>query len=83
MGGVYLTLSMSLDGYVAGPGDDVEALHRWLFNGDSPSRHGHGLRLSKASRELIDETLDETGATVAGRRTYELADVPRDVPNAV
>ena len=28
VGDVYLTLSMSLDGYIAGPGDDVEALHR-------------------------------------------------------
>jgi FAD/FMN-containing dehydrogenase len=30
MGDVYLSLSMSLDGYVAGPGDDVQARHRWL-----------------------------------------------------
>ena len=73
MGNVYLSLSMSLDGYVAGPRDDVEPLHRWLFDGDRPSRHGHGLRLTETSRELIDETIDETGATVAGRRTYELA----------
>lgn len=34
MGVVFLALSMSLDGYVAGPDDDVEPLHRWLFNGD-------------------------------------------------
>jgi dihydrofolate reductase len=73
MGDVYLSLSMSLDGYVAGPGDDVEALHRWLFDGDYPSPHGNGLRLSEPSRAVIDETLDATGATVAGRRTYELS----------
>ena len=73
MGDVYLSLSMSLDGYVAGPGDDVEALHRWLFDSDSPSPHGNGLCLSEPSRALIDETLDATGATVAGRRTYEVS----------
>jgi hypothetical protein len=30
-GDVFLTLSMSLDGYVAGLSDNVEPLHRWLF----------------------------------------------------
>jgi dihydrofolate reductase len=74
MGDVYLSLSMSLDGYVAGPGDDVEAWHRWLFDGDSPCPHGNGLRLSVPSRVVIDETLDASGATVADRRTYEVPD---------
>jgi hypothetical protein len=74
MGDVYLSLSMSLDGYVAGPGDDVEAWHRWLFDGDSPCPHGNGLRLSVPSRAVIDETLDASGATVADRRTYEVPD---------
>jgi dihydrofolate reductase len=73
MGEVYLSVSMSLDGYVAGPGDDVEALHRWLFDGGNPSPHGDGLRLSEPSCAVIDETLDATGATVAGRRTYEVS----------
>jgi dihydrofolate reductase len=73
MGDVYLSLSMSLDGYVAGPDDDVEALHGWLFDGDNPSRHGHGLRLSEASRQVMDATLEGTGATVAGRRTYDVS----------
>jgi hypothetical protein len=61
MGEVYLSLSMSLDGYVAGPSDDVEALHRWLFDGENRTPHGNGLRLSEPSRAVIDETLDATG----------------------
>jgi hypothetical protein len=60
MGEVYLSLSMSLDGYVTGP-SDVEALHRWLFDGENPSPHGNGLRFSEPSRAVIDETLDATG----------------------
>jgi hypothetical protein len=30
-GDVFLALSMSLDGYVAGPSDNMEPLQRWLF----------------------------------------------------
>jgi hypothetical protein len=67
MGKVFLSLSMLLDGYVAGPNDEIEPLYDWLFGGDTPSRHGHGLTLSPVSKEVLDETLDETGACVAGR----------------
>jgi hypothetical protein len=37
MGVVLLDMSMSLDGFIAGPNDDVERLHEWLFNGDTRS----------------------------------------------
>lgn len=73
MGDVFLALSMSLDGYVAGPKDDVELLHRWLFNGEAASRHGHGLSMVEASREVVDDYFDRAGACVVGRRTFELA----------
>jgi dihydrofolate reductase len=73
MGKVFLILSISLDGYVAGPNDEIEPLHNWLFGGDTPSQHGHGLTLSSASREVLDEALEETGACVAGRRTYDVS----------
>jgi dihydrofolate reductase len=69
-----LSLSMSLDGFVAGPNGEIEPLHDWLFGGgDSPSRHADGLRLSPPSREVLDELLDKTGACVAGRRTYDVS----------
>ena len=73
MGKVFLILSISLDGYVAGPNDEIEPLHNSLFGGDTPSRHGHGLTLSAASREVLDEALEETGACVAGRKTYDVS----------
>jgi hypothetical protein len=48
MGKVFLSLSMSLDGYVAGPNDEIKPLHDWLFNGDTvtawkgPALHTRG-----------------------------------------
>lgn len=55
MGKVVVGMSMSLDGFVAGPNDGVgrplgeggEVLHRWLFSGDRPSRHSDFFRLSR------------------------------------
>lgn len=44
MGKVFPSLSMSLDGYVAGLDDELEPLHDWLLGG-SLSRHGLTLSL--------------------------------------
>jgi dihydrofolate reductase len=69
-------MSMSLDGYIAGPndkpgnpgGDGFGRLHEWY--GDSqPS----GARPSKASEEFLDE-MNAAGAVLAGRRTVEQVD---------
>ena len=71
-----LYMSMSLDGYIAGPndgpgnpgGDGFGRLHEWY--GDSqPSGAGP----SKASAEFLDE-MNATGAVLAGRRTAEQVD---------
>ena len=71
-----LYMSMSLDGYIAGPndepgnpgGDGFGRLHDWY--GDSqPS----GVGPSKASAEFLDE-MNATGAVLAGRRTVEQVD---------
>lgn len=73
MGDVFLALSMSLDGYVAGPGGNVEPLHRWLFSGPAASRYGNGMSMAAASRDVVDGYFDHTGAVVAGRTTFELS----------
>ena len=71
-----LYMSMSLDGYIAGPndepgnpgGDGFGRLHDWY--GDSqPSGAGP----SKASVEFLGE-MNATGAVLAGRRTVEQVD---------
>lgn len=61
-----LDISVSLDGYVAGPGDEVGRLHRWVFTGGDES--------AGFSSALEDNIRDaDIGAVVAGRRTYDLA----------
>ena len=70
MGVIRLYMTMSVDGYVAGPRDDAEApmgvdgfrLFNWLDRRDDPGPSGQVYAESKATR-----------AVISGRRTYELA----------
>ncbi len=70
-----LYMSMSLDGYIAGPndvpsnpgGDDFDRLHEWAFTADGD------IRSTGAAGELVDE-INATGAVLAGRRTVEQVD---------
>ena len=71
-----LYMSMSLDGYIAGPndepdnpgGDGFDRLHEWITTPDG----GYG-RPSGPAGELFDE-MNEYGAILAGRRTVEQVD---------
>jgi len=71
-----LYMSMSLDGYIAGPndepdnpgGDGFARLHEWMAPGG-----GELVRPSGPAGELMDEW-DACGAIVAGRRTVEQVD---------
>ncbi|MGJ6968276.1 dihydrofolate reductase family protein [Streptosporangium sp. G11] len=84
MGTVLLNITVSLDGFVAGPdvgverpmGEGGERLHEWLFNDD-------------ADRDVdaeVHRTLSaSTGAVVVGRRTFDVGvglwkDTPFPVP---
>jgi dihydrofolate reductase len=77
MGASVLFMSMSLDGYVAGPNDApgnpggdggaVERLHEWGFTA------GGSVRTSGPAGALNDAIL-ATGAVLAGRRTAEQVD---------
>ena len=68
-----LYMSMSLDGYIAGPddrpgnpgGDGFGRLHDWLEPAERESGRARG-----AAGELYDE-MTATGAVLAGRRTVE------------
>ena len=72
-----LYMSMSLDGYIAGPNDDpsnpggdgFERLHQWFVSPD-----GEFVRPSGAAGQLFDELMDGAGAILAGRRTVEQVD---------
>jgi dihydrofolate reductase len=77
-----LSMSMSLDGFIAGPnervdnglGDGGERLHRWLFPGaeEDGDFATATARVQGVNRQIIDEFM-ATGAVVAGRGTFEPA----------
>ena len=82
MSNVFVEISMSLDGYVAGPndgpdlglGEGGERLHEWLFDLAS-WREPHGLEGGEASRdsEVLDEAMKASGAVIVGRRMFDNA----------
>jgi dihydrofolate reductase len=76
-----LCMSMSLDGFVAGPnegpgnglGDGGHRLHEWgLPNADADTKTVSG-RWNGVNGKALDELM-ATGTVVAGRGTFELAD---------
>lgn len=74
-----LYMSMSLDGFIAGPnetmenglGDGGERLHEWVFPEGFPES-GEPVRPTGVNGEIWSEVM-ETGAVVAGRGTFEPA----------
>ena len=70
MGKVVLDITMSLDGFIAGPNDEIDPLHDWIFTGEA----GDVTRLTDSGAALLDDASRTAGAIVAGRRTYDVAD---------
>jgi dihydrofolate reductase len=74
-----LYMSMSLDGFIAGPnegpdnglGDGGHRLHQWSPDPD-PDRKVTSGRSAGVNRQVVDEFM-ATGAVVAGRGTFEPA----------
>lgn len=84
MGKVVFNMSMSLDGFVAGPndgpenglGDGGEGLFKWYFSGDTEVSVGSGspiLKVSSQSARLLQAARATYGAGVWGRRTFDIA----------
>ncbi len=72
-------MTMSLDGFIAAPGDDEpgrglgvggEPLHAWLS--DDGLHPGAGRPVTPANAAVFDEMMS-TGAVIIGRRSWELA----------
>jgi dihydrofolate reductase len=74
-------MSMSLDGYIAGPndhpgnpgGDDFMRLHEWYGFGAEPGPNAASVDPSGMGRQFLDE-IKTTGAVLSGRNTVEQAD---------
>ena len=84
MGKVVFNMTMSLDGFVAGPndspenglGDGGDNLFNWYFSGDTEVRISEGtpvLKVSRQSAEVLKESFKTYGAGVWGRRTFDIA----------
>ena len=83
MGKVTAGLTMSLDGFIAGPNDGPEhplgeggmRLFDWYTSGDTdyvvPSG-GMTFKVSSRAAELLREVFAEIGAIVTGRRTFDI-----------
>ncbi|MEV5962112.1 dihydrofolate reductase family protein [Kribbella sp. NPDC051952] len=78
MGHVLLDITMSLDGFVTGPGADLahglgvggEPLHDWIAG-----------EQTEDDQEALRRTYDGIGAVVMGRRTFDVIDGPIGWPD--
>jgi dihydrofolate reductase len=67
-------MSMSVDGRIATPDDDISRLVRWFFEGDTEVAPGAPFRVSQASAKLLRAAFETVGAIIGGRRYFDLAD---------
>ena len=74
--------SMSLDGFIAGPDDEIGPLHDWLFSTRPAGKGSWEEAEGKTERFFAPEGVNKDilmagmaieGATVVGRRTYDVA----------
>lgn len=93
---VIAVMSMSLDGFVAGPnvslqhplGQGGERLHKWMFTGSTNSEKTPHSPLTDIDSAVIQEIFDGTGAVILGKRTFDVGlsywgDTPYPVPSFV
>jgi dihydrofolate reductase len=81
MSKVVLDISMSLDGFVAGPNDGIgrglgeggEPLHNWIFGGEW-TYEGQTASPTGADREVFDDMFASTGAAIVGRHMFDVVE---------
>ena len=84
MAKVVFNMTVSLDGFVAGPndnpdnglGDGGDALFNWYFSGDTEIFLSEGtpvLKVSRQSAELLQQSFETYGAGIWGRKTFDIA----------
>jgi dihydrofolate reductase len=85
MGAVIVDLSVSLDGFIAGPDDGPEwplgrggeGLFAWMNASEANRVHPY-LAPPDASKVIVDEWMTKSGALISGRRTFDIANGWKD-----
>jgi dihydrofolate reductase len=76
VGKLVFNISMSLDGFVAGPNDEVDRIFRWYTSGDIefpfPGTDMQ-FKVSQASADHLKQGIQTIGAAITGRRNFEVA----------
>jgi dihydrofolate reductase len=88
VGKVIAEFTMSLDGFIADPNDDIRRLFGWYSSGDTEFKVPSSemvFKVSQASAELLQDAWGKLGAIVTGRRDFDVSHawggrVPFDVP---
>ncbi|HEU5205475.1 MAG TPA: dihydrofolate reductase family protein [Candidatus Limnocylindrales bacterium] len=77
MGKVTTHMTMSLDGYIADPSDQVGELFDWYQAGDVAVGHASDdlgeFNVDKASAEVLRDMLTKAGALITGRHLFDIA----------
>lgn len=76
MAKVIVDFTMSLDGFIAGPNDDVSGLFTWYGSGDVDfpvAGTDRSFKVSQASADYMHERWGQFGAIVTGRRDFDVS----------
>lgn len=80
MGKVAADITMSLDGFITGPGDvpgrglgeGGEVLHNWVMGGSWSYDQRRPIDPLEADRTVLQEVMGSTGAGIIGRRMFDV-----------
>ena len=76
MGKTIAAFTMSLDGFIAGPNDEVGRLFKWYGSGDTEfAVPGTSMvfKVAQASADYMEEEWSKLGAIVTGRRDFDVS----------
>jgi dihydrofolate reductase len=81
-GQVIAEISMSLDGFVAGPhdglgrglGDGGEPIHNWIMGGQWDYAGGTPFSATGVDEQVMHKMFAGAGAAIVGRRMYDVVD---------
>ena len=78
MAKVLTHMTMSLDGFIADPHDDVGELFDWYQAGDVEVEHASAdldaFHVDPSSAQVLEELIANAGALVTGRRLFDITD---------